>query len=90
MSTYLVSYDLIRPGKDYTHLLEHLRSYSDWAKPLESVWLLKSGLGIAELRNTIQAHMDSNDKILVVDITGKAAAWDKLPNDVSTWIKNNI
>ena len=90
MNAYLISYDLLRPGKDYTRLHEHLKSYTYWAKPLESVWFLKSGLAVADLRNAIQAYMDSNDKILVVDVTGKAAAWDNLPDDVSTWMKNNL
>ncbi len=90
MNTYLISYDLIRPGKDYTHLHEHLKSYGDWAKPLESVWLIKSNLGAEQLRNTVQTHMDGNDRIFVVDVTSRAAAWDKLPADVSTWIKNKL
>ena len=62
MHTYLVSYDLICPGKDYTTLLNYLRTYGTRAKPLESVWLLKSSLGVEQLRNAIQAYMDANDK----------------------------
>ncbi len=89
MNTYLVSYDLIRPGKDYSRLHEHLRSYPNWAKPLESVWFIQSNLGAEQLRNAIQGYMDSNDKILVV-IVGHEAAWDKLPANVSEWIKKNL
>ncbi len=90
MNTYLISYDLIRPGKDYTRLIEYFRSFTYWAKPLESVWLIKSTLGAEQLRNAIQVHMDGNDKILVIDVTKRAAAWNNLPNDVGIWIKNNL
>lgn len=90
MHTYLISYDLMSPGKDYTTLHTHLRSYSSWAKPLESVWLLKSSYGVEQLRNTIQSYMDANDKIFVVDVTSRAAAWANLTTDASTWIKNSL
>jgi len=90
MHTYLVSYDLIRPGKDYTTLHTNLKSYGTWVKPLESVWLIKSSLGVEQLRNSIQAYMDANDKIFVVDVTSKAAAWRNLPSEVSNWIKNSL
>ena len=89
MHTYLISYDLRSPGKDYTRLHQHLKSYN-WAKPLESLWLIKSSLEIEALRNTIQYYMDINDKILVVDVTKDAAAWDELPNDVVVWMRNNL
>lgn len=90
MHTYLVSYDLIRPGKDYTTLHTYLRTYGTRAKPLESMWLLKSSLGVEQLRNAIQEYMDANDKIFIVDITGKAAAWRNLSVEESAWIKNNL
>jgi len=90
MHTYLVSYDLIQPGRDYTTLYANLKSYGTWAKPLESVWLIKSSLGVEQLRNSIQAYMDANDKIFVVEVTGKAAAWRNLSVEISTWIKNSL
>lgn len=90
MYTYLISYDLRRPGKDYTQLHTHLKSYSDWAKPLESVWLIKSSFSCEQLRNTVQTHMDGNDMILVVDVTKQSAAWDNLATDISAWIKSKL
>ena len=56
MNTYLISYDLIRPHKDYPNLITHLKSYSSWARPLESVWLIKSALTAAQVRNAAQTH----------------------------------
>ncbi|MFA6466765.1 MAG: CRISPR-associated protein Cas2 [Patescibacteria group bacterium] len=90
MNTFLVSYDLIRPGKDYSTLHHHLKSYSNWAKPLESLWLIKSSLTAEQLRNTVQQYLDANDKILIIDVTDRAAAWKNLGVNVSTWIKNNL
>jgi hypothetical protein len=90
MNTYLISYDLRQPGKDYATLHNHLKSYDTWAKPLESVWLIKSGLSYTEIRNAVRLYIDTNDKILIVDVTGRSAAWNNLADNVSTWIKNNL
>lgn len=90
MNTYLVSYDLIKPGKDYSHLIAYLKSYSGWAKPLESVWLLKTSLDHTGLRDAIRQHIDSNDKLLVVRVTNETAAWFNLPEKVSDWIKTSL
>ncbi len=91
MSTLLISYDLQAPGKDYEKLWDYLRTYGNWARPLESVWLIKTDKTPEEVRNLIQnSYIDRNDKIFVVDVTGKSAAWDNLVAEVSTWIKNNL
>jgi len=87
MNTILISYDLIKPGKDYTNLWNHLKAYGNWAKPLESVWLIRTDLSAAQIRDAALNHIDQNDKILVVDMTGRASAWNNLQDDVSNWIK---
>jgi hypothetical protein len=90
MNTYLVSYDLRSPGKDYSTLHEHLKSYGTWAKPLESVWLIKSTGGAERIRNDVQVYIDNNDKIFVVDVTEREAAWAQLEEKVSEWISNDL
>lgn len=91
MHTYLISYDLHQPHRDYTTLHKHLESYPNWAKPLESVWLIKSSLPIADLRNKVQTYMDKDDRLLVIDVTSDAAAWStNLPSNVAKWILDNL
>ena len=90
MATYLISYDLRKPGKDYSSLHAHLKTYATRAKPLESVWLIHSNLTAEAVRNAAQAYMDANDKILVIDVTKRAAAWDNLADDVANWIHGSL
>lgn len=90
MYTHLVSYDLIRPGKDYSKLITFLKTYTSWAKPLESVWLVKNSFSAEQTRNQIQQHIDANDKVFVVTVTKESAAWVNLPEDVSSWIRNSL
>lgn len=88
MNIILISYDLSAPDRDYPKLRDHLKTYA-WAIPLESVWLIRTTLTPEEVRDAAIKHVDQNDKIFVVDITGKYSAWINLPDDVSEWIKSN-
>lgn len=85
-NTILISYDLLTPGKDYTRLWEHLRSYRNYAKPLESVWLIRTGDSTEQVRNSALNYIDKNDKIFVVDVTSRTSAWNNLSVEVVGWI----
>ena len=92
MKTFLISYDLIGPEtrEDYVRLINHIKSFTYWAKPLKSVWLVKTDKGIAEVRNELKQYTDSNDKILVIDVTNANWATSNITTQVSDWMKNNI
>lgn len=91
-NTILVSYDLMAPGKDYDKLWDHLKSYPDYIKPLESVWLLKTALSAEEVRDKISLYTDSNDRLLVINVTKDEAAWRNLIGGAAhtKWIKENL
>lgn len=90
MNTILISYDLRAPGKDYSKLWEHLKSYPCWARPLESFWLIKTDYTPSQVFDAVAKHVDQNDKIFVIDVTSRAATWINIPDDVSEWIKSNL
>ncbi len=87
MNKLLISYDLITPGKYYNPIIEYIKSFPRYAKPLESLWIVKTNRDCKSVRDDLSNLVDSNDKILVVDITGCAAAWYNIPKE--NWIKNN-
>lgn len=84
MSTYLVSYDLSK-HRNYEDLHEFLRSQVDWAKPLESVWIVKTHLSMLEFVDAALKHMDADDHILATPYSG-VAAWYNLKPDVEEWL----
>ncbi|MBF0325305.1 MAG: hypothetical protein HQL42_09545 [Alphaproteobacteria bacterium] len=88
MSVYSISYDLCKPGQNYSSLHEAIKSYGTWARPLESYWLVVSSKSAVEIRDHLTKHMDSNDKLLVAKLSGEAA-WINLAKDVSDWILKN-
>jgi len=85
-NTLLISYDLRTPGKDYANLWEHLRSYKNYAKPLESVWLVRTSYSAEQVRDFARSYIDQNDRIFVVDVTSRPSAWNNLPANVVGWI----
>lgn len=89
MTTFLVSYDLSKPGRDYSGLFEVLRGFSNWAKALESVWFVDSHLTTVGVRDWIWKVMDSNDHLLVTNLKDGDSAWYNLDADVSTWLKSH-
>jgi len=89
MNTYLVSYDLINPGQNYHKVIALLKTYTGWAKPLESTWLIKSPATAAQVRDHIMTVLDRNDKLLVITATAPAA-WSNLDPQVTKWIQDEL
>ena len=89
MTSYIVSYDLKAPGKDYATLIEYLKSHTNWWHNLGSTWVVVTDLSAVELRDGIKSHTDSNDKVLVVQSAG-IGAWFSFAESGSNWLKKNL
>ncbi|MXS74720.1 hypothetical protein CSIV_04280 [Microbacterium sp. CSI-V] len=77
MPSYIVTYDLRAPGRDYQPLYAYLNSLPYAVRPLESVWLVETTLSPFELRDALAKVADANDGILVVHAC-TPAAWTHL------------
>ena len=92
MKTFLISYDLGVPEthSDYVSLSNYLKSlYTLWARPVKSVWIIKSDKDAAQIRDEIKLALDSNDKLIVVEISGNWATYN-ISKEITDWMKNNI
>lgn len=87
-NSYLITYDLIK-RKNYPELFKALEEFDYW-HCLGSVWIVKSELNSTEIRNLLQAHIDSDDKLIVVKLTGQAAWTKSFPNDCREWLRDNL
>lgn len=90
MAVHWVNYDLNKAGQDYTKLIEYLKSHQSWAKPLKSSFFVKTSLTAAQLRDGIKKHIDVNDDVVVVTVTGASWATYGLSSKLNEWIKANL
>ena len=86
---YIVSYDLVEPGRSYNTLVNKIKESDDWAKLGGSAYLIESVKSAIELRDEYKGCIDSNDK-LYVGVVEAPAAWIGMSEDVSNWIKKHL
>ncbi len=92
MKTFFVSYDLGVPESysDYIKLSDYLKSiFGTWARPVKSDWIVKSDLNAANIRDLIMSRLDSNDKLIVIEISKDWATYN-ISSEVTEWMKNNL
>ncbi|MCE8042448.1 hypothetical protein HOP60_09810 [Halomonas daqingensis] len=81
MANYIVAYDLHTPGQDYKSLREAFEAYGYYYKPLRSTWLIKTTQSSEQIRNNLMRVLDSNDKLIVLKLSGEAAWTNGFDND---------
>lgn len=87
MRTLVVGYDLQRPGQHYGRLEAKLKSFPSWWHNLDSTWLVRTPLTAAQVRDQLIELVDSNDKLLVVEIAiGRWAANLGFTRDALNWL----
>jgi len=91
MATYLVNYDLRKPGRNYDDLLKRLREYPSWCRFLESSWfVVANDVSTSGVRDELAKYIDSGDGLLVMDASHDSAAWLGLSSTISDWVKQNL
>lgn len=83
---YLITYNLNKPGKDYTSLYNALRKYNyirDTA--LESIWFVNTSWNSAQIYEHLRLHFDINDRLFITQIT-KGTNYGYMNKEVWDWI----
>lgn len=88
MATLMIGYDLNKPGKDYGPLVEAIKALGAWWHHLDSTWLVKCEKTATDVRDALRTQLDSNDELLVLDVTGRARAWVGFNERGSAWLKD--
>src|SRR5262249_3518629 len=89
MSTYLVCYDLNKPGQDYSDLINAIKAYGTWWHHLDSTWIIQTNQTAQQIRDNLVAHIDANDELLVVGSSGEGA-WSGFNEKGSRWLDDNL
>lgn len=77
MRRYIISYDLYRPGNNYSDLTAEIKRLGeDWEHPLANFWIVETHLSAAEIRSVLGNHLISGDKLYIREAGDDLAAMD--------------
>lgn len=88
MLSHMVSYDLIK-RKNYPELIQALEGFNYW-HCLGSTWIIKSDKTAMALATELLQHIDSDDKLIVVTLTGQGAWTQSFSTQCKDWLQNNL
>ena len=89
MSTYVVTYDLMKQGQNYDCLIKKLNAYSTHWHAQGSVWIIESARSATQIRDDLTPCLDANDKLIVARLQGEAA-WYGYSDNISRWLKDRL
>lgn len=80
MRRYIISYDLYRPGNNYSDLTAEIKRLGeDWEHPLANLWIVETNLSAGEIRAVLGDHLVTGDKLYIRDIGDDVAGMDIAP-----------
>ena len=89
MNKILFTYDLNKEVSTAkrAYLREAITSTfpTHWTR-LTTTWIVDTSLTAAQVRDWVSQHLDSNDELFVVDISGKLAAWQGFDAKGGEWL----
>lgn len=86
--TIQISYDLSRPGDEYSRLLAYLQRHRA-TKPLGCTWFIKTPRTAVQVRDEILRLAYEEDEFVVIDVTG--VEWATTFEDVATdWMQSEM
>lgn len=83
----IVTYDLHNPGRDYTSVIQALKTASSWAHPQGSVWLIDTNLTPSDWVNKLKKAGDPNDEYFVSKLAHNCA-WSNMDTEVVSWLRD--
>lgn len=91
LKSILIGYDLNKPHVNYTELIDKIKSLANgWWHHLDSTWIIRTEHTPVQVCEQLRPHIDSNDEMLVIDVTADAAAWCGFNKSGSDWLKDNL
>lgn len=90
VNTFLISYDLLRPGQNYAKLYEAIKDLAaGWWHQIDSTWIIRHHENTISIRDSLMPFIDQNDKLIVLRLSGEAA-WKGFDSTGSQWLKNYL
>ena len=77
MPCLLITYDLNKPGQNYSGLYDEIKGLgSSWWHYLDSTWLVRTSLSANDAADRVKKRIDDSDNLLVLNVTSDSyAGW---------------
>ena len=95
MNSFVITYDIVNEAKaryrgKLTALTQIIEiTFPFRARPLDSVWIVRSAYSAMEVRDLLLRHLDGDDRLLVLQ-SARNAAWSGMDSDMSHWLRENV
>jgi len=77
MRRYIISYDLYRPGNNYSDLTAEIKRLGeDWQHPLANLWIVETHLTASEIRARVGNYLVTGDKLYICEAGNDLASMD--------------
>ena len=86
MNRYIVSYDLLKPGRSYERLYARIEWLGECARVTQSSWVLETRWSLEAVRNYLARALDGNDKLFVGELG--AAVFIGLDRNAHVWLES--
>ena len=90
MAVYMITYDLNSKGQNYEDVIQSIKDASTgaWCSYWNSSYLIKSNLTVQQVSDKITPHLDSNDRLIVIETKANYQGW--LSEKQWKYIRENI
>ena len=77
MAVYMITYDLNSKGQNYEDVIQSIKDASTgaWCSYWKSSYLIKSNLTVQQVSDKITPHLDSNDRLIVIETKANYQGW---------------
>lgn len=93
MRQYIISYDLYRPGHNYSDLTGAIKRLGeDWDHPIANFWVVDTDLSADEIRGHLSPFLVAGDKLYIREAGEDIASMDIAPGSPGrmTAVTSNI
>lgn len=87
MPVLLVTYDLNKPGQDYSDLLKTIKGYA-YAKLSESSYAILTDKSPQTIYDQLKPTIDKNDNLYVINL--KRPYSGQGPQEVNNWLEKRL
>ncbi len=80
MRRYIISYDLYRPGNNYSDFTAEIKRLGeDWEHPLANLWIVETVKSADEIRAVLGNHLITGDKLYIREVADDVAGMEIAP-----------